>query len=108
MILGICSTGEWLSVTKGGTTKSDDFCLFLVVFEQFLLRMLGHELQEVVITLDNAPVHLAKKTSYFANELSLEMHLLPPYSPVLAPAELVFGIVKNAISKEGGMGTINY
>ena len=50
--------------------------------------------------MDNASIHSSKKTSRAIAELGLRIELLPPYSPNLAPVELVFGITKNLIAKD--------
>ena len=52
----------------------------------------------VKITSDNARIHLAIKTQIATGYLKLNMHMLPPYSPQLAPVEWVFGMIKRIIS----------
>ena len=40
--------------------------------------------------LDNAPTHWALKTREYLESLKIRVMYLPPYSPTLAPIELLF------------------
>ena len=42
---------------------------------------------DVIITLDNAPIHCSIKTKAWAAKLRLSLEWLPPYTPNFAPVE---------------------
>ena len=46
------------------------------------------------VILDNCPYHKSKKAIEYLKTLKLKLYFLPPYSPSLAPIELMFGWIK--------------
>ena len=70
-----------------------------------------------MLTLDNASTHCSEETKLHLKNLKLSVIYLPPYSPTLAPVELLFKILKTKIrssdqyettkfSKESGVNLI--
>ena len=56
-------------------------------------------ISEWIVTLDKASVHQAKKSIKAIKKLNINVIFLLPYSPMLAPVELFFGMIKNKIRK---------
>ena len=98
MIFSLFSNGEWIWVLKNGTTNSEDFTKFLLILETYWKKWLNIDPSSTFVTLDNAATHTSKRTRLAAQFLKFKFYFLPPYSPTLAPVELVFGILKRKIS----------
>jgi transposase len=64
-------------------TKSDDFCQFLVEVREH------NPINKICLILDNFPTHKAQRVKEKAQELNIELILLPPYSPDLNPIEYI-------------------
>ena len=97
-IFGLFSDGRWVSILKNGTTKAMDFWLFLLILKQYLRVSNIWPVREVILTLENASIHVSTLSKRWASFFELEMNLLPPYCLHLAPVEMVFAIVKKAIN----------
>ena len=62
--------------------------------------VLQKEEEAIKIIVDNAVIHLSKRTQQSVRKLNLHMYCLTPYSPSLAPVELVFAMTKSILRKE--------
>lgn len=67
------------------------------VFITFLKRLIHGQKRKIFLILDNHPVHKSSSIKKFveANNSSLKIFYLPPYSPELNPDECVWNDVKN-------------
>ena len=64
--------------------------------------------EDVSYTLDNAPIHVSRRTKRAAEELGMKLLLLPAYSPSLAPVEWVFGMSKKILANQKQIKVINF
>ncbi len=66
------------------------------IFTVFLSRLIAGREKKIILVVDNSSVHTCKLTQAFAdeNKEKLELVFLPPYSPDLNPAELVWAQAK--------------
>ena len=55
-----------------------------------LKSILKSEMDNVILTLDNASVHTSIRTRNLLSMLNIKASYLPPYSSNLAPVELFF------------------
>lgn len=71
--------------------------LTVVVFIDFLRRLLIGSSRNVFLILDRHPVHRSKKVAKFVESLQgkLRLFFLPPYAPEVNPDEQVWNDVKN-------------
>ena len=60
------------------------------------------------LLLDNASIHLSATTRHFTKRLEMQMRFLTPYSPKLAPVEIVFGMLKNKLRAKKSQHVIRY
>ena len=65
-------------------------------------------IDDVIITLDNAPIHCSKNSKAWAAKIKLIFEWLSPYSPKLAPVEKVFGMTKTMISRKQNINCIDF
>ena len=107
-IFALMSSGDWVALIGNKTTNSDSFIRFLFILKKFTEISLMLEEEPITITLDNASIHLTNKTKWAAEVLKLRLFLLPPYSPMLAPVEWVFGTSKRIISTAKNGGALNF
>ena len=57
-------------------------------------------ISEWIVTLDNVSIHQAKKSIKIIKKLNNNVIFLHPNSPMLAPAELFFRMIKIKIRKQ--------
>ena len=100
MISAILANWEFLCLiteNKGNAQNFWDF-LYILVFAIENTKM--RQISEWIITLDNASTHHAKYSISKYAELNVNIIFLPRYSPILAPVELFFRMVKNKIRQQ--------
>lgn len=74
------------------SSKAEDVCEFLEkIVEQ-------NSRKRIILVLDNARSHHAKKTISKARDLKITLVFLPPYSPDLNPVEFVWKTIKREVS----------
>ena len=108
VIFGLSTDGNWLAVISDKTTNSVKFWRYLLLLRKFVTIWMKVDSENVVYTLDNAPIHVSLKTKKAAEQLETKLFLLPPYSPSLAPTEWVFGVSKKRLSSQKKMRSINF
>ena len=108
MIFGLWTDGNWIGVLSSTTTKSIDFCRFLLITQMFIALCLSQKIGDVTITLDNARIHLTWKAQRVAHMLGLKVIWLPPYSPSLAPVKWVFVMSKKKLVSLRDHAIINF
>ena len=108
VIFGFWSDGNYIWMVTKKTTTENGFWVFLALLKRFIADVLCQDPQNVILSLDNAPVHLSSKSKKVAKEFGLKMCWLPPYSPTLAPVELAFGGWKRRIYSKQGSAAINF
>ena len=65
-------------------------------------------MDDVIITLDNAPIHRSMSSKAWATKLRFRLEWLPPYTPKLAPVMLVFGMTKTIIARQRNVKAIDF
>ena len=108
LIFWLLTNGHWIGILTNKTTDSNAFCRFLLLVRSYCLICFGIESSHLKITLDNAPIHVSKKTQKGAEYLGIQMITLPPYSPILAPCEWVFGMSKSTLAQVKSIERINF
>ena len=93
----ILSNNEFLSLIVDDTGDSNKFCKFLCILKYALNFINAKLYSKWNIIIDNTSTHRAKQTSITLKRLNFNVMFLPPYSPILAPIELFFRMVKNRI-----------
>lgn len=74
------------------SSKAENVCQFL---EEIQKQNPG---RRIILVLDNARSHHAKKTVSKARELKITLVFLPPYSPDLNPVEFIWKTIKREVS----------
>ena len=108
LILALLTNGHWISMTIDETAKSEDFCLFLCVLKNFIEKWFMRTYSAIKLTFDNATVHLTKQCKEVWNTIGFEILTLPQYWPHLAPAELVFGMIKQKLRNQRNNEVIDF
>ena len=67
---------------------------FLYALRYALESLKFQKLSDVVIICDNAPTHKLSITKANIEWMEIRTEFLPPYSPTLAPVELMFNLIK--------------
>jgi len=55
--------------------------------------------RHIIVIIDNARAHIAKRTEKFAKSIDMTLVLLPPYSPDLNPIEQIWKSIRRKISQ---------
>ena len=97
MLAAFWSDGEYIWALINRTVCTQVFENFLCILKYFLQMRELHSKNKSVIILDNAPYHWSKITNERMKNLNLNILFLPPYSPILAPIEIFFKLVKSKI-----------
>ena len=108
MLTAFWSDGEYIWAVINDTVNSQCFQDFLWVIKYFLKRRNLDSPDKTVIMLDNAPYHSSETTKLKFNNLNLSVMFLPPYSPVLAPVEQYFKLIKSIIRSRKSEESVNF
>ena len=108
IIFSLFNTGDWLWMSVGGTTKSKEYCLFLMILDSYTKMWVCKQRTPIKLMVDNASIHVSKESKRIWNYLNFEIHALPPYSPNLSPVEMIFGISKRKIAFVPSSTKINF
>ena len=106
IIFALVSSGDWIALIGNKTTNSIFFIRFLFILKKFTEICLKVVDEPIIVTLDNALLHLTNNTKRAAEILKMKLFFLSPYSPSLAPVEWVFGMSKRILSTERSEGAI--
>ena len=74
-------------------SRKEDVCEFLTEIRS------KNPTKNIILILDNFRSHRANFTMDFAEEISIKLIYLPPYSPDLNPIEFIWKCIKKVISK---------
>ena len=109
VIFGLISNGSWLWMSVDETMKSLEYWIFIMILNEYLQALnLKWEASSIKLLVDNASIHISSESVNVWTYYDLEINSLPPYSPNLAPVEMVFGFSKNLISKKFTKNKINF
>lgn len=90
---GICLDGYRVIYQKVDKVDADSIAGFLCH-----LRKQNPDKYKIHLIWDNAGYHSDQRIREFANNLAIELHYLPPYSPNLNPIERLWKIMKEKVS----------
>lgn len=90
---GICLNGHKIVYEQAETINENSIQSFL-----FRLRKKHPGRYKVHVVWDNAGYHCSKLVQDFAEELGIEIHYLPPYSPNLNPIERLWKIMHEQVT----------
>ena len=109
IVFGLISTGSWLWMGVDETVKSLEYCIFIMILNAYLQGLnLKWEASSTKLLVDNASIHISSESVNVWTYYGFEINSLPPYSPNLAPVEMVFGLSKKLISKKYTKKKINF
>ena len=99
LVSAIWSSGCSYSAITKGTLNSQCFLCFLKhmisnIKETEDIDSIDIDPIDIMLILDNAPIHQANVVLEFINTSKLRWVFLPQYSPELAPVETAFAILK--------------
>ena len=97
VMFGLWTNSQRISMTLDGTTKAEHFWFFVLLLENYMKVWCADSEFPLKVVLDNASVHFNKKTTKAAQFLQIQMYMLSPYCPHLAPVENIFGILLKSI-----------
>jgi len=89
---GICLNGHRFTYTQADKVDAYSICDFL-----WKLRKDNPGKYYVHVIWDNAGPHTDDGVCFFAKELGIKLHYLPPYSPNLNPAERIWKLMHEKI-----------
>ena len=100
LIMSIFSNEVWFVMLSNSTTNSEIFTHYLIKMNDWINKnnMFGYS--KAFILLDNWPYHKSKRTLDKLKRIKMNLMFLPPYSPSLAPIELIFGLIKQKLCKQ--------
>ena len=99
MIMAILSNGCWFSMLTNDKTNSKIFIHFTIKLNKWLESNNMFEYKCIHLYLDNCPYHKSMETIDYFRRTSMKIFFLPPYSPSLAPIEMVFGWIKYMLKR---------
>ena len=100
MIMAISSMGELIAsplTTKINSETFGDFLEKLLLWVKFDLEK---ELSDWLIILDNSRIHKTRAAIDIFKRSGAKVAFIPPYTPSLAPIELVFNLLKILLNKQ--------
>ena len=89
------SNGEYIWLIIKDTRDTTKFCDFLWILYYSITYSKMRAISEWIVMLDNASIHCSKITMKTIEKIKFNWMYLPPYSPMLAPVELLFRAIKN-------------
>ena len=97
--MSIFSNGCWFAMISNATTNTQVFIYFLNRMIEWLIKNNKFGFKNINLILDNCPYNKSKEAIKNMQKLPIKIYFLPPYSPSLAPIELMFGWIKIIINK---------
>ena len=97
IISAITSTGEWMSAIISEYNNSTIFIAFLRKMIIWLRKDVKVNLNSVILLMDNSPIHSSFETEKYLGWIQCKTVMLPPYSPLFVPIELMFGYPKRQL-----------
>ena len=94
IIAAITNRGNFYYSTLTENNNSLNFIDYLKNLMKWLDEDLKLWRREIILLMDNSPIHTSKIWKDFFNSLGWVTLFLPPYSPEYAPVELFFNVIK--------------
>ena len=108
LVLAAGSDGNWFSFITSGTMNSQEFWIFLKLFEWTLNQSQLHESESTVFLMDNAKTHTSNLMKRIRQGMAQRILFNPPNCPETAPIEAVFGALKSKMKSQWEYGTLNF
>ena len=97
MIAALWWDGEFLIQIVKSTVNQSKFQKFFCILNFWLNSLMKSEKENIIVNLDNASIHTSALTRRLFWAFGIKVWFLPPYSPKLAPIEILFNIIKTKI-----------
>ena len=99
IIMSIFSNGCWFAMLWNTNTNSQVFLHYISKINEWLNcnKLFGYD--NIYMILDNCSYHKSSETIKQLWNSEMKIVFLPPYSPSLAPIELIFGWIKRKLCK---------
>ena len=97
LIFGLFSNGRWIAIIQDEIGTEKTFQIFLIFLKKYVDSWHEDNGKPLRVILDNASIHLTESVQKMAQIVSIELNFLPPYSPNLAPVEMIFGVIKRKL-----------
>ena len=97
IISAVLSNGEFILLIVNDTGTATKFWEFLFILKYAIEFLNMDSNNDLILVLDNASIHLSTESKSTLIKLNFNVMYLPAYSPMLAPVELFFRLVKNKI-----------
>ena len=107
IVLAICSNGSWIEMLTNDTLNIDRFVVFLQNLKAWQDENNKFWFKNIMILLDNLASHRTNKVIDFCKKWNFRLCYIPPYSPTLAPVELVFSVLKRKLVSKEKQKSIN-
>ena len=100
MIVSITSRGEWFRSQIKSSNNSKQFIIFMKKLILWIQHDLNCWINKTMIILDNWKIHKSKQTLEFLKKWKALIVFIPPYTPEMAPIELIFHLLKRRLMKQ--------
>ena len=100
LIFGILSNGSSIGMITNGTINSLKFITFLKNLKEWLNKNKNFGFKETLLIMDIWSIHKSKSTINYLKKIKIQVLFLPVYSPILAPIEKFYGILKLKLRKQ--------
>ena len=100
MIMAISSTGYWFASPLATKNNSETFGNFLNKLLLWVKLDLERELSNWIIIIDNSRIHKTRDVLDTFKRSGSNVSFIPPYTPSLAPIELVFNWLKLSLNRQ--------
>ena len=108
MISALWSDGKFIIQIVRSTISQHKFQEFIWIINFILKSILKNEIDNAILTLDNASVHTSIRTRNLLSRLNIRASYLHPYSTKLAPVELCFNIIKSKLRSNSSTKIIDF
>ena len=99
MICAITSSGNWFTTNLTEANSTSSFVEYIQKLSKWIIEDIWIEINNVVIILDNCPIHKSRKSLEELNRRGWKVIILAPYSPEWAPIELMFNTLKRRLQR---------
>ena len=96
-VMAIWSNGNWFSLLMNHTSNSDNFEIFLMRLNYWLMKNNYFGYNHTIMTMDNSSIHKWKNVVKILSKMKVDIIYLPAYSPQFAPIEMWFSIIKSKL-----------
>ena len=108
LLSAISSEGLSFTAIFTWTIISIDFIQFLENLFRYIEKFEAQTIRQTIIIMDNVPYQKSKLVQKVLREWKVNVFYLPPYSPELAPIELLFRSLKAKLKRRKEQMNISF